>query len=666
MEEKRKEEIYKKLGRITEDIFFNLGREQKTLYLRQVDQYLEETKQMLNRMLDVYSEKEIGKIVKEQKRKVQSLYSDYETLCKDIGGKFKIYIRGCGNAGKSTLLNALLGVDENTGSKMDKKPMTFTIDTFTDELSFNEAVIRTIKDSGKIQEKKMSRKEAQEISKKERDAFEKSKKRCNELKRTRLKDVVLQEERNDIEKDIYENNLLKTSIREIKWGIGKNDFLHDCLLIDTPGLSQELRFTNVIEDVKNYEADGIIWVISSKGIYRQDTKEAYIKELRIFEDLYKGKRVMAVINIMSDFDEMYTRDSKEWHKFERAGRKLFGEKFEDIICVNNFMAYEGYLEKDRKKIEDSNIQELKNKINERFIEKSSNDYLNREIEKIHSFRIGVNEVLEEHQTVLKNILNRYKTITGRIDNVALRCRGDVIEKQRKIINYYCSLYRQRLEENASFVQNFRQYSESERENFLKEAIIQNNDLDKKLIELRNILNHEFYKRFKDMRKECIVSDYETQEYAYKKFKEKLKLEEFAVELEEIDVSGAMLENLYDSFNSFIANISFDSFSPISSLKTIFSDAISIGKKIWKRLTVSYLEQLTEKLEEWVEQRATEYALSWEIRQYEKECKEIRTLSMIDFCAEKDIVEEIINAIEQEKNEKKWGLQEIGLLEILVK
>ena len=87
---------------------------------------------------------------------------------------------------------------------------------------------------------------------------------------------------------MYKKHLIKTKIREIKWGIGRNDFFHNCVLIDTPGLSQELRFTNVIEDVKNYEVDGIIWVISSGTLAKKEGVDAYKEALKFVTDRIKN------------------------------------------------------------------------------------------------------------------------------------------------------------------------------------------------------------------------------------------------------------------------------------------------------------------------------------------------------------------------------------------
>ena len=81
----------------------------------------------------------------------------------------KICLVGRNGSGKSTLLNALLEVDDSIGSKIGLQPMTFVIDTFTNEMQTNEAIIRKINSEGTISEMKLSRNEALYISKEERD-----------------------------------------------------------------------------------------------------------------------------------------------------------------------------------------------------------------------------------------------------------------------------------------------------------------------------------------------------------------------------------------------------------------------------------------------------------------------------------------------------------------
>ena len=291
------ESIYTSLGKITEEMYLGLCKNQSIQMQEQLGKYHSSVENKIIDLLSKLSINKLGEVLINQQKNIQTGIDDFSNLKKEINSRYKIYLRGCGKAGKSTLLNALLSLDENIGSRMGKLPMTFTIDTYSDELDVNEAEIRMIDKNGKSKYLSVSRNKAIEISAKEEAEFKLSKEECDEIIKEKVRNVYLEQERKDIEKYVYKHNLMRTQIREIKWGIGANDFFRNCLLVDTPGLEQELRFTNVIDDVKNYEIDGIIWVIKSDTIMRKSNETAYEDEVKRLKEVYDGKKVIAVINM---------------------------------------------------------------------------------------------------------------------------------------------------------------------------------------------------------------------------------------------------------------------------------------------------------------------------------------------------------------------------------
>ena len=346
--EKKAKELaneYQALARLMEEAYAAMGRSQIEDYLGQLDGYMGRVQAALEETAACYEDKLLGKMAGEQKKAFQMMKSEFEKLRKDRSSKFKIYIRGCGKAGKSTLLNALLGVDQEKGSGMDLKPMTFTIDTFTDELGLDEAVIRRVDACGNMLEERMGREAAKNITKRERDQYNHSEDICRMRIREATGKLTLQTEIEDVSKQIIEQYLMKSDIRETVWGIGKNEFLSNCMVVDTPGLGQELDSTNRIKLVKEYEMDGILWVVSTDGLNREDTVEEYEEEMKKYADLYENKKLIGVINVMNnsaegDFTDV---DATEFYKNKKAMRRagaLFQDHVAEIICVNNKLASE--------------------------------------------------------------------------------------------------------------------------------------------------------------------------------------------------------------------------------------------------------------------------------------------------------------------------------------
>ena len=316
------QEIYQRLGKLTEEMYSGISKAQSSIMIDNLVQYYTLEEERLGRLLEKMYSIQGGEMLQQQRKKLQILSDDFINMKSDIGSKYKVYLRGCGNAGKSTLLNALLSIDEQTGSKMGKLPTTFIIDIYTDELSQDEAVIRIIDKDGKSQNVKTDRSNASEIENREEEMFSKSKELCKSLIEKATENVYLEEEIADIEYKIYKEKLFRTTIREIKWGIGQNDFFHNCVLIDTPGLSQELRFTNVLDTIKDYEADGIIWVMRSDKYIKQSNEAEYKKELEELPQIYKDKKVIAVINMYGEGKD-YVQGSQLWKRVKQCAEAIY-------------------------------------------------------------------------------------------------------------------------------------------------------------------------------------------------------------------------------------------------------------------------------------------------------------------------------------------------------
>ncbi len=646
------DEFYESLGRKTEEMYLGLAKVQSAEMQDQLVAYHQLVDKEIGGLIANISTNQAGEILQQQRRKLQILKEDFSNLKSDIGSKYKIYLRGCGKAGKSTLLNALLSIDENTGSKMGRIPMTFTIDTYTDEMEQDEAEIRRISEKGKGTTLRTSRSKAIEIVAVEEAAFKKSKEQCEKMIHSKVQDIYLEKEREDIETDIYKQYLMKTCIRETRWGIGKNLFFHNCVLIDTPGLSQELRFTNVIEEVKNYEVDGIIWVINSDTLAKAEIIQAYKNEFKEMESVYADKKVIAVINMYGTGEE-YKRGSKLWKRVEDRAQKICCERygFNKIICVNARLAYDGNVSQDRQKIEDSNISELRKMINEMFVEKSSEEYHQAKLKKIDSFMDKFYQDVNFQVSELQLKLTRYQDIKTRIMSEESACDRLVTEEKYKIQSEHLAIVKSRINTNLSQINRLNGESDSVRKKFLKDTIIDVEELSRKMCVALDRCEESIFYRFKELQTQSIISDFHTKEYALKNFQKRE---------ESISMKKGRRPIVITSSNGWdvkLFDVVENTFGINSIVTRVTKEVLNVLKPPAKRA----YEEIADSIDYWV----SKIELSEPITGYANKCYDTLDQSMKYTCGAHDDVQKIhkyMKAFINDRSPMTW--KNIGLLDIL--
>ena len=406
---KAREDSYRELGLALSEMYLKCERERANDFVEEYSSKLEEEEAYVEECYKAISEIGEGKSQKELQTTMSQLFSDYKRIQEDADSKFKVYVRGIGNAGKSTLVNTLLQVEEEQGSKTSKIPETFIIEAFSDSVSPGQALVYRI---GEAKGTLMTRKEAKELQKKETESFLQSELECQKKISDILKDVYDKEERAERTKLIYEA-LDKTTIRQIVWGMEDNLFLKNCILADTPGLWQELRHTSQWEDVKNYEADGVLWVLSQKHMIEKDMLAVYKEEMERFSYLEENGCMIAVINVHSEDnkpgDTGWKRMMKQTN--ERLAEHGLLDYFQYICYVNCKKAYEGRMEQDFSKIKESNIEELLGIINTRFIEQRSGDVITDKIRKYRDYMDTLKENLEITTAKIQEIEEKYEKRT---------------------------------------------------------------------------------------------------------------------------------------------------------------------------------------------------------------------------------------------------------------
>lgn len=634
-------DTFARLGKLTEEMYFNI---EKAHHSKMQDQLIEYHAMVTNKLNLIYEElekTESGELLNDFKKKIKVLIDDFVGMKDDIGNKYKVYLRGCGNAGKSTLLNALLSLDEESGSRMSRLPMTFTIDTYSDEIEKKQAEIRRIDKNGNCTRLKMSREKALKEQDKEEENFKKSKEKCDAIIAERIQGVYLEDIIEDIKHDTYKKNLMQTTIREIKWGIGKNDFFHNCILVDTPGLSQDLRFTNVLEEIKNYEVDGIVWVIASNKLSKREVVEAYNSEFEEFENIYKGKKIIGVVNVYGIGSE-YEYGSKSWKKIQKAAESIYCKKygFEKIILVNAKLAYDGNVEHNSEMLEKSNISELRKKINEMFIEKTTEAHFTEKLKRIDLFVDNFVRELKSIMCKLENSIKEYQDKEKKINNQSMECKVQFQKELASVMTQQMKVINNRIDQNITRVNNLHKESKSSQSVFIKNHILEFDKFEKQMEDITIKNYKKIAKKFEKLQKNSVISNFKTEQYAISEFQENSNMKLIVEEIAKPDLKmpNTMADSVYDLLNDIFGK----------SVAGIFNGIRNLFVEPKERL----LKKVNKSLSEWVDY----VNLNSEINDFNNQCMKALNQSMLytygAYCDVEEVVKNMKEFIDK-KPHMKW-------------
>jgi len=234
-------------------------------------------------------------------KKLTSYQKQIENLEEKIQQTMNVVVMGEVKAGKSTLLNAIVG------EKIAPTDVLEATSAISD-IHFSESKEAAISRNGEIKEMG-SIKEIYEI---------------------------LEKHQNDQE---FFDDSLKVSI-----GMPLKA-LKEFHLVDTPGLStitkaNENKTKNFIE-----ESDVVLWVLNANHIGQSDVRE------KLAEVAKMGKPIIAIINRIDEIDSNPAR-------IEKFVQKKLGIYLQKIFSTNAKGAYEAVKESDQKKLKESGLTDL--------------------------------------------------------------------------------------------------------------------------------------------------------------------------------------------------------------------------------------------------------------------------------------------------------------------
>lgn len=320
--------------------------------------------------LSIYYQRAIGTLAKTHCDTIQNIQSQYAALADHLDGKLMIFIVGNGNAGKSTLLNALVGKEMAT---TDELPNTWKIDVYTPsvkeqyaELLYNDGRRETITES-----------KAKTIVLQEEEKTKQGKDLYNKELKENIRKYKTKEERDEYKKYLSKKHIYKSPLVEVRWHVSSNHLLEQCMLVDTPGLNQTLNDEDQIGSIGDYynKADGVIWLLDGTTIAAANTQDL-IQELTETLSNVGGIR-NNIIGVINRMDLVYANGGNEAvNKVMDVAQKSFGQYFSALIPISARDAYIGIANNQLSLYESSNIKSLITTIEDIFIAKA--DIIRRE------------------------------------------------------------------------------------------------------------------------------------------------------------------------------------------------------------------------------------------------------------------------------------------------
>lgn len=399
---------------------------------------------------------------------IKQQINKFTDLVNKLEDKFSIFVIGDGNAGKSTVVNALLGKEV---AKMKFDPMTWKIDVFHDKQSEGVQIItyekkgnkvRTLssEDAKKLIEEEETRRDhsIHKIQKEIKDKTETIQKIC---KAQHLAFREVSDKLEAYKERLWREELYTSDIIEVKWPVETNEILTHFQIVDTPGLRQNRLGIGLHESIKKYydEADGIIWVMDMNKIAMNSTK-IHIEEIE--EDLFGKKRACEhkqMLALLNRSDCVRTEEEK--NSILQQAHHMHGNRFNGILPFSATRALKGRLEADEVLLEQSGYQALEDFINTHFLKESNETKIQKLLTEIQSeemkFQVLISYYIQELQDRLKVHRESNKEIVegfSQLKQESLRQLDDLILSYERMVQSHIEKFTEVLFErieNKEFV-----------------------------------------------------------------------------------------------------------------------------------------------------------------------------------------------------------------------
>ncbi len=484
------------LGTMMNDLFHQTIIQSKAQSLKELQDSFAQKQRSISEYINCYRKVgDLGSIASEHIKEVQAIVAEYEALEKHLDEKLMVFIVGNGNAGKSTLLNALVGYEI---AKTDEIPSTWNIDVYTPDIPINTAEIYY--SDGKIE--KRSESDAKKFTENEKAKTDAGKAKYNSVKNEELRKYKTKEERDECKKYLAKKYLYKSPVTEVRWNVNSNHLLNQCMLVDTPGLNQQLNGEDALGSISDYyhKADGVLWILDGTTIAAGNTQALITELTETLKDV--GGVRNNIIGVINRMDLVRTNGGEIAVKnVIEVARKEFGEYFSALIPISARDGYNGVVSGKNDLYESSGIKQLVVTIEDLFINKADNI-------KSDAKRQSNEKLLGDLRDIMDSYIDEINRYTAEMDSQRKKYENLInshYEQQKKEASTFLSNYMDQVDSRAH--QLIDRLGQGEGQDFIINQIYKKSAFDYDCNKLIESLNRATSQKEALWCKQCVVSEY---------------------------------------------------------------------------------------------------------------------------------------------------------------
>lgn len=425
-----------------------------------------------------------AKLFKDELKNFSELTVKLDRLEQNMGLPYMLYVIGMGKAGKSSLLNSLVG---SNVADVGTLPKTWKTDLFYKGDKFEEKSVRVL--FRNKPEEFYTEKDAKKLIEDEERKREESEDKVEKEFKNRSKSLNTAIDKSTLRREVQNEFLYRSEIYEVRWAlnnISDTSVLDKFSLIDTPGLSQDHAGTQGDqgvrgEDVRNfyYQADGVLWVLDATTLSAIGPKKAWENlEQSLAHANANGQGINNIIAVLNHADKVIAQGGKETlQKVVREANNIFENKFLDVVPYSAKQAVEAIKSNNQELLEDSGYNKLCNVVNRYFY---FNAVDSRITSRLQGFR---GEIGTYQRDFLNTYLARLDTDSNKLNDIINKSKKDLInlkEESKQDWKNKFDDYLKTVENMINFqAKRIVDMPENERVKFIEETVF-------RLSELKNI------------------------------------------------------------------------------------------------------------------------------------------------------------------------------------
>lgn len=406
---------YSKYESILNRIVKNSRLKNNSKYIENIEYKVKQYEVLLDSLNNIKNQ---GSKLNDYINNIFNIYVELKELLEQMDDKFLLFVVGTGNYGKSTLINALL---KDKIAPVDFRPKTWKIDVYYLDEENTQKVIVKLKDGSQLT---FGKEEAIDYIENEEKSMYDSLKEYNKVKNVELKKCSTKEEREEMIEKLTKEYIYKSKVVEVRWPVENNYMLKHMLLVDTPGLTQDIY--DIKNSIKDYyfKADGVLWLLDAQTISASNSNELILELENYLDDI--GGINNNIIGVVNKVDKVIKSGGQDaLNNVMKDANKFFGDRFKYIVPISSKEAFENS--------NDINLKKLNNTIEDVFLSDSNTMKSSSKkiaVEKIVKTSIDMNNNFIKDARVMNK---SYKERRKHIDNFIKDLKNDIDKELDKLV-----------------------------------------------------------------------------------------------------------------------------------------------------------------------------------------------------------------------------------------